>query len=98
MENTEQCNDNPNEKVDLDKTSKKILQCRNSVLTFMNMLLKNRVLNPEVIRLNLCDELRNTDELPLEKKINNLFDFLNTNLFFNLLNDVKIEWSYRLKS
>lgn len=98
LENTEQCNDNPNEKVDLDKTSKKILQCRNSVLTFMNMLLKNRVLNPEVIRLNLCDELRNTDELPLEKKINNLFDFLNTNLFFNLLNDVKIEWSYRLKS
>lgn len=98
LEHTEQTNVNPSEMHGIDTSSNKILKCRNSVITFMNMLLKNRVLNPVVIRMNLCDELRNSDELSLEKKINILFNFLNENLFFDLLKDVKIEWSYRLKS
>lgn len=79
-------------------SNSKIVKSRNSLLTLMNLLLKNRVLNPVQLRDDLCAHLRETTSLILEKKINSLFEWLNESLFFSLLNGVTVEWSYRLKS
>lgn len=82
----------------LNTSNSKVLKCRNSLMTLMNMLLKNRALNPVEIREELCGHLRATEDMVLERKINELFGWMNGNLFFGLLSDVNVEWSYRLKS
>ena len=74
-----------------------VLKYRNSLLTLLHLLLRNRILSPLELRGQLCNHLRQTQGLALEPKINSLFAWLNANIFFNLLTDVTVEWSYRLK-
>jgi len=64
----------------------------------MGLLLKKRAQQPTGIRTELCEYLAGKEALGLEDKIGEFFMWMDQKLFFGLLRDVRVEWSYRLKS
>jgi len=75
-----------------------VAKCRHSLMTLMGLLLKNRAVQPASLRSQLCGHLAEGEALGLEGKVQALFGWLDEELFFGLLRDVRVEWSYRLKS
>ena len=75
-----------------------ILRYNRIFMANFNRKLKAKMLNANVIRIQLCNELRKAEEKRLESKIESLFFWLNKNIFDNVLDNVLLEWSYRLKS
>ncbi len=75
-----------------------VAKCRHSLMTLMGLLLKNRAVQPGGLRAQLCGHLAEGEALGLEAKVQALFGWLDEQLFFGLLRDVRVEWSYRLKS
>lgn len=87
----------PNERC-LDEN---VLALRNTLFSFVNTSLKNLIISPlklANLRRNLVYLLKKNELNSVEQFVLEIFEFFSENLFFKLLQSVKIEWSYRLRS
>ena len=75
-----------------------VLRYNNFFMANFNRNLKFKVINVRCVRIQLCTELRKAEDKHLEGKIESIFIWLNKNIFDGVLENVILEWSYRLKS
>lgn len=79
----------------------RIIELRRQLFSSVNLALRTTILSP--LRLNnfresLIVKLRDNLNDSIEQFVLEMFDFFSINLFMRLLESVKVEWSYRLKS
>ena len=65
--------------------------------TNLNTLIKNAAAKIKFIKAYNA-LVKEASTIALDETINRLFNYFNQELFFSLLRDVQLEWSYRLKS
>lgn len=65
--------------------------------TNLNTLIKNTAAKIKFMKA-YNTLIKESNTIALDETINRLFNFFNQELFFSLLRDVQLEWSYRLKS
>ena len=65
--------------------------------TNLNTLIKNGAAKIKFIKAYNA-LIKESNTIALDETINRLFNYFNQELFFSLLRDVQLEWSYRLKS
>jgi hypothetical protein len=85
----------------LKSTDQNVLRLRSILLTLTNTFLNDLMMAADKLkrfRQNLIELVKDLMDDKLETFVQLMFDFLNENLFFKLLDSVKVEWSYRLKS
>lgn len=78
-----------------------IQEMRSRLYAFVHLRLTSLLSSPLKLadfRLALVYRLRSTENDSVEQFVLAMFDFFSVNCFGNLLAEVKIEWSYRLKS
>lgn len=78
-----------------------VLRLRNTLFSFVNTSLKNLIISPVKLgsfRLNLVQILERNEVNSVEQFVLDVFNYFSETLFYKLLESVKIEWSYRLRS
>lgn len=82
-------------------SSNLVQSMRTRLFTLSNDSLRNIIISPlklSDLRNLLAITVRSTLNDSVEQFVLESFAFFSTHLFFKLINEVKIEWSYRLKS
>jgi hypothetical protein len=85
----------------LKPTDQNVIRLRGILFSLANTFLSDLMIATEKLkkfRQSFIELVKDLTDDKIETFVQLIFDFLNETLFFKLLDSVKVEWSYRLKS